>query len=81
MSNISSTTVIIVGLLAIIIIFAFRQTQAVSKYRGLLTKVCFVIVAIMIIFAIFKLFFKSVILSGVLTEKFGFYTLMHISVF
>ncbi|MBU3188297.1 hypothetical protein K9O30_02800 [Clostridium bowmanii] len=56
MSNISSTTVIIVGLIAIILL-AFRQRKVVSSHRGLLNIVSFVIVAIMIIFAIFHLFF------------------------
>ncbi|MBU3171773.1 hypothetical protein [Clostridium estertheticum] len=56
MSNISSTTVIIIGLIAIILL-AFRQRKVVSSHRGLLNIILFVITAIMIIFAGFYLLF------------------------
>ncbi|MBX4262228.1 hypothetical protein KTC96_23725 (plasmid) [Clostridium estertheticum] len=57
MSNISSTTVIIIGLIAIILL-AFRQRKVVSSHRGLLNIILFVITAIMIIFAGFYLLFQ-----------------------
>ncbi|HEY5587337.1 MAG TPA: hypothetical protein VIK86_00115 [Candidatus Paceibacterota bacterium] len=56
MNNISSTPVIIAGLIFLIIIFAFRQAQPVSKYKGLLTNCCYVLVGIMVIFTIKTLF-------------------------
>lgn len=55
MSKISSTTVIIVGLIAIMITTAFRQKRGISRHRGLLTKICFVIAAIIFILAIVRI--------------------------
>ncbi|MGV8984442.1 hypothetical protein [Clostridium sp.] len=56
MSNISSTTVIIIGLIAIILL-GFRRRKVVSIHRGLLNIILFVIIAIMIILSIFCLLF------------------------
>ena len=55
MSKISSTSVIIVGLIAVMIITAFRQTQVANRHKGLLTKVCFVIATIIVILAIVRI--------------------------
>ncbi len=57
MSNISSSTlVIIVGLIALIL-FAIKKRNVVSSHRELLNIVCFVLVVIMIIFAVYTVFF------------------------